>query len=139
MGQVHCTATLTNVVDYAEARKGTLTEDKVRKIVLTNMLADSGARGLGLPKSVIAQLGLIPLNKMPINTANGKVNSQRFGGLMITIQNRTITTDCFELPDTTPPLLGAVKMQDMGIELDLQNEKLILLPETGDDTYHCFY
>jgi len=33
------------------------------------------------------------------------------------------------------PLLGVHPLEALGIELDLQNQHLVLLPERGDGTY----
>jgi len=40
-----------------------------------------------------------------------------------------------ELPAGTTPLLGVIPMEALGVEPDLQNQRLRLLPEGPTDTY----
>lgn len=40
-----------------------------------------------------------------------------------------------ELPGSEDPLLGLIPLEDLGLELDLKNQRLKLLPAEGKDTY----
>ena len=43
--------------------------------------------------------------------------------------------DCVELPTGQTPLLGLIPLEDLGLDPDLQNQKLRHLPMRGKETY----
>jgi hypothetical protein len=45
------------------------------------------------------------------------------------------TFECLELPGGSDPLLGVIPLEALGIELDLQNQQLILLPMSPTASY----
>ena len=49
--------------------------------------------------------------------------------------DREGTFECLELPGGRDPLLGVIPLEALGIELDLKNQKLKLLPLEPTDTY----
>ena len=56
-------------------------------------------------------------------------------GLTLEVEGRSGEFRCMETPDGTPVLLGAVPMETLGVEPDLRNQRLRLLPEDGPDTH----
>ena len=58
MGKVLTTITVTNRIDEAKAKEGLIAPEKFRSITLDNVLVDTGATTLCLPKGTITQLGL---------------------------------------------------------------------------------
>jgi hypothetical protein len=48
---------------------------------------------------------------------------------------RETICECIELPDDSIPLLGVIPLESMGIELDLQHQKLKFLPYDLLSTY----
>jgi hypothetical protein len=53
----------------------------------------------------------------------------------LTVEGRSGTFDCLELPGGETVLLGVLPLEELGLELDLQNHRIIVLPDTGQDTY----
>ena len=53
----------------------------------------------------------------------------------LVVNGRRSAFDCVELTDINQPLLGVLPMERLGLEPDLQNERLRMLPITEDDTY----
>jgi hypothetical protein len=53
----------------------------------------------------------------------------------LTLLGRTGTFDVLELPVGTPPLLGQIPLEALGVKPDLRNRHLTLLPEDPNDTY----
>lgn len=45
------------------------------------------------------------------------------------------TFECLELPGGRNALIGVIPLEALGIELDLRNQQLKLLPEESMDTY----
>ncbi len=53
-----------------------------------------------------------------------------------TSTGRTSTFDCLELPDDAQPLLGVLPLENLGMEPDIVNHCLRLLPEEpGGETH----
>src|SRR5260221_10505925 len=71
MGKVLVTAKIENLDDLNEVRKGQRKQEDIRRIEVADALVDTGASGLGVPKSMVAQLGLIPFLKKNVRTVNG--------------------------------------------------------------------
>ena len=59
--------------------------------------------------------------------------------MTIELLGRSHTCECIALPEGAHALLGCVPMEMMGIEPDLRNRTVRLLPETGPDTYWLVY
>jgi predicted aspartyl protease len=96
---------------------------------------DTGATILSLPSEIIEQLGLRFLDAVPVETATGPVLARRFRNAFLTVEGRGGTFDCLELPGGRSPLLGVIPLAALGLEPDLQAERLRLLPETTEDTH----
>lgn len=135
MGRIITTLVVTNRIDQGLAARGIITLDEVRSITLNNVLVDTGATTLCLPKSAIAQLGLEILKEVDVETANGIGKARIFQDAKISLLGREGTFECLELPGGGSPLLGVIPLEALGIELDLQNQQLKLLPISPTQTY----
>ena len=135
MGRIITTLTITNRIDQGLAARGIITLDEVRSLTLDNVLVDTGATTLCLPKSAIAQLGLEILKEVDVETANGIGKARIFQDAKISLLGREGTFECLELPGGGSPLLGVIPLEALGIELDLQNQQLKLLPISPTQTY----
>ena len=135
MGRILTTLTITNRIDQGLAARGIITADEVRSLTLNNVLVDTGATTLCLPKSAIAQLGLEILKEVDVETANGIGKARIFQDAKISLLGREGTFECLELPGGGSPLLGVIPLEALGIELDLQNQQLKVLPISPTQTY----
>ncbi len=135
VGSVHTTLTVINTIDQARAEAGEIDADAVRSVTLTDVLVDTGATYLSLPPDVVARLGLRARGARPIRTANGVIQTRLFQDAELTVLGRSTTLDVRELPAGTPALLGVIPMEALGIEADLRNRRLRLLPMESDDTF----
>jgi predicted aspartyl protease len=135
MGKVTTTLTVTNWVDEVLAERGFIPNDQVRSLTLENVLVDTGASRLCLPKEVIESLGLKCVGENDAKTALGPTKFRVFAGVKLTVAGREGRYDCVELPEGTDPLLGLIPLEDLGLEPDLQNQQLRVLPIEGKDTY----
>jgi predicted aspartyl protease len=88
-----------------------------------------------LPKGTIAQLGLELLREVDVATANGIGKARIFQDAKISLLGREGTFECLELPGGTDTLLGVFPLEMLGIELDLKNQTLYLLPISPTETY----
>ncbi|ACK67445.1 conserved hypothetical protein [Rippkaea orientalis PCC 8801] len=135
IGRIIATVTITNRIDQADLERGMITPDRVRSITLDNVLIDTGATTLCLPSEAIAQLGLELLREVDVATATGLTKARIFQDAKISLLGREGTFDCLELPGGSNPLLGVIPLEALGIELDLKNQKLVLLPMNSTETY----
>ncbi|PSB35332.1 aspartyl protease [Chlorogloea sp. CCALA 695] len=135
MGRIITTLVITNRLDQGLAERGLIPVDDVRTITLENVLVDTGATTLCLPANVIAKLGLTLLKEVDVATATGFSKARIFEDAKITLGEREGTFECLELPGGTEPLLGVIPLEALGIELDLQNQKLIVLPISPNASY----
>lgn len=135
MGKIITTLTITNRVDAGAASRGLILADQVRSLTLNNVLVDTGATTLCLPSKAIAQLGLDLLKEVDVATANGFSKARIFQDAKISLLGREGTFKCLELPGGRDALIGVIPLEALGIELDLRNQKLKLLPEESMDTY----
>lgn len=135
MGQIITTLTITNRIDAGAAQRGLIPVEQVRSLTLDHVLVDTGASTLCLPANVIAQLGLELLKEVDVATANGFSRARVFRDASISLLGREGTFECLELPGGSTPLLGVFPLEALGIELDLKNQQLKLLPDTSMDTY----
>jgi predicted aspartyl protease len=106
-----------------------------RAIALDDVLADTGATHLCLPQSVVDRLGLPLVRHVVVSTAAGVRETGLYAGARLTVEGRSGVVQVLAVPDDARPLLGAIAMEELGLEPDLKNRRLRLLPDTGPETY----
>ncbi len=84
---------------------------------------------------MIAQLGLELLKELDVATATGIGKARIFQDAKVSLLEREGTFECLELPEGGDALLGVIPLEALGIELDLQNQRLQLLPISPSQTY----
>ena len=135
MGKIFTPLIVTNRIDQANARNGLIPDEKVRSINLKNVLVDTGATTLCLPAEVIDTLGLELLKEVDVATASGFNKARIFRDASISLLGREGTFECLELPGGRVALLGVIPMEALGIEPDLRNQTLKVLPSESIETY----
>ncbi|MEH2319031.1 aspartyl protease family protein [Nostoc sp.] len=136
MGIVTITITVSNLVDEILAERGFIPNEQIRSITLNNVLVDTGATRLCLPAGIIAQLGLPFASEIDVKTAAGICKTRLFKRVSLTVAGRHGEFTCTELPGGEDALLGLIPLEELGLQPDVINQRLITLPETGKDTYH---
>ncbi len=135
MGKVTTTIVVTNRIDQILAERGFIPGNQIRSITLKNVLVDTGATRLCLPENIILDLGLVLQGEVDVKIAVGVQKVRIFRELSLSVEGREGTFNCIELPAGTDPLLGLITLEDLGLEPDLQNQRLRVLPIEGKDTY----
>ncbi|BCL34939.1 retroviral-like aspartic protease family protein [Nostoc sp. MS1] len=135
MRQVIVTITLTNRIDQLLAQRGFIPVEEVRSCILNDVLVDTGATLLCLPSSIINQLGLTPGGEAKVETAAGVQQGRIFRDVELSIEERRGTFDCLELTEVPYALLGVTPMEILGLEPNLKNRKLRVLPMNSEQTY----
>ncbi len=98
-------------------------------------MVDTGATLLALPIDVIDRLGLGVRRAVTARTAAGPRQLRQFRDVELTVMGRSSTFDCLEVPAGSSPLLSVTPMEILGVEPDIQNQTLRLLPEGPDDSH----
>ena len=136
MGQVITTITVTNRIDRVMAERGFISAEEVRSVILDNVVVDTGATLLSLPARIISQLGLIQVGERDVETSAGIKKGRIFAGAQIIVEGREGRFDCLELPEgVSAVLLGVIPMEELGLEPDLKNRRLRVLPMNNQQTY----
>jgi len=135
MGKVLVEVTVTNRADQILAERGVIPEDEIRSIVLQDVLVDTGATTLCLPSEFIARLGLSLLKEVDVATAQGISKARIFQDAGLSLCGREGTFECLELPGGRDPLIGVIPLEALGLEPDLHNQTLKVLPSESVDTY----
>ena len=136
MGQVITTITVTNRIDQVLAERGFIPTGEIRSFTLDKVLVDTGATLLALPAPIISQLGLIQLGETNVETAAGIRKGRIFQDIMLEVEGRQAVFDCLEMPEGVDAvLLGVIPMERLGLEPDLKNRRLRVLPMNNQQTY----
>ncbi|MEG4278568.1 aspartyl protease [Microcoleus sp. MON1_C1] len=136
MGQVITTITVTNFIDLVMAERGFIAAEEVRSVTLDNVVVDTGATLLSLPDPIISQLGLRQVGERDVETSAGIKKCLIFAGAQIIVEGREGRFDCLELPEgVSAVLLGVIPMEELGLEPDLKNRRLRVLPMNNQQTY----
>ncbi len=135
MGKIFTTLTITNRIDQSDVKRGFILAEQVRSVSLDNVLVDTGATTLCLPAEIIEKLGLELLREVDVATASGFQKARIFQDASISLLGRKGTFECLELPGGKDALLGVIPMEMLGIEPDLRNQTLKVLPSESADTY----
>jgi predicted aspartyl protease len=136
MGQVITTITVTNRIDRVMAERGFISAEEVRSVILDNVVVDTGATLLSLPAPIISQLGLIQVGERDVETSAGIKKGRIFADAQIMVEGREGRFDCLELPEgVAAVLLGVIPMEELGLEPDLKNRRLRVLPMNNQQTY----
>jgi predicted aspartyl protease len=133
MGRVLVEAKVESVADLVLAENGIIPADKVRSVEVNDALVDTGATMLSLPKRLIAQLGLKPVRTRTAVTSAGKITTQTFGPVRLTIQGRDCPLDVAELPDDCPVLIGQLPLETLDFVVDMPGRRLIGNPAHGGE------
>ena len=134
--QVLTTITVTNRIDRVMAERGFISAEEVRSVILDNVVVDTGATLLSLPARIISQLGLIQVVERDVETSAGIKKGRIFADAQIIVEGREGRFDCLELPEgVSAVLLGVIPMEELGLEPDLKNRRLRVLPMNNQQTY----
>lgn len=83
-----------------------------------DMLVDTGTTHPVIPRDLAAELGIEPMERRPFILANGATISREVGWAGLQYGERfTATTVILGEPED-PPLLGAIALEGMGLEVD---------------------
>ncbi len=139
VGRVITSATVENLEDLWEAKRGLRPASDVRQLALTDALVDTGTVSLSLPPRLIQQLGLTPTTTKMTRTAGGPRLATLYEAVRLTIQDRSCTVDVLEVPEGVPALVGQVALEILDFVIDPKGQRLIGNPEHGGEQMFDMY
>jgi len=133
MGRVLVEATIENLEDLWAVKRGLMAPDQVRRVTITDALADTGATMLSLPTRLIRQLGLTKTGRRRVNSSLGIREADVYDAVRLTIQGRDCPLDVMEVPDTVSVLIGQIPLERLDLVVDLQSRRLTGNPAHGGE------
>jgi len=133
MGRVVTEATVENLQDLWDAKRGLITPDQVRRITVPDALADTCATSLAMPTPLIQQLGLEKRYNKCTVASTGLTEIAVYEAARLTIQGRDVTTDVMEVPDEVPVLIGQIPLEWLDLVVDTRNRRLTPKPAHGGE------
>ncbi len=125
MGRVTCEAKIESNDDLVRVRFGQLAPEQVRTLVITDALVDTGASTLGIPTSMLRQLGLeTPISTRRSRNTTGVYEVKMYGAVRLTIHGRDITLDAMEVDDGCPVLIGQIPLEHLQLVVDMANHRI---------------
>ncbi len=131
MGRVTTEATIENLQDLWDVRRGLVPPDQARRITVSDALVDTGATTLALPTRLIRQLGLIKSYDKRVTSSTGISQVNVYEAVRLTIQGRFLTVDVMEVPDNVPVLIGQIPLEMLDLVSDIQGRRLVGNPAHG--------
>jgi predicted aspartyl protease len=131
VGKVIVSAKIESIFDLEQVFKGQISPDQVRTLELDDVLVDTGATTLSLPKGLIDQLGLMLIGKRQARTATGMATFGYYSPVRLTVQGRDCVVEVTELADECPAVIGVVPLEILDFVVDPKNQRLIGNPAHG--------
>lgn len=88
------------------------------------LLVDTGATLVVVPRTLANRLGLVPVRTQPVVIAGGRREVWPVAEVRLALDGVEVTTPCFIAPDG-PPLLGAVALESLFLAVDPVGKKLV--------------
>jgi len=133
MGRVLTEAAVENLKDLWDAERGMIPQEKIRRITVTDALADSGATTLALPTRLIKQLGLTKGYEKRGRSTTGPSMISVYEAVRLTIQDRTCIVEVMEVPDDVPVLIGQIPLEMLDLVVDMRDRRLTGNPAHGGE------
>lgn len=132
MGLIHADIELINVDDLVLERKGYIDRDEIKRLHV-NVLVDTGSYMLAINENIQAILQLPVNDKKKARLANEQsIWCDVAGPVEIRFQNRKCTCSALVLPGDAKPLLGAIPMEDLDVQINPLRQELTVNPDSPD-------
>jgi clan AA aspartic protease len=91
-------------------------------------LVDTGATHTLLPRNLLVELGVQPLERVAFELADERVVEYEIGGVRPRLDGRERTTVVVMGPEGATPLLGATTLEIFNLAVDPVRQRLIPVP-----------
>src|SRR5262245_14561493 len=111
MGKVLVTVRIENLHDLYNVEQGLVKDDQVRRVEVTDAVADTGAMMLSLPRPLIEQLGLKRYSTRRVRTTAGVIETGVYEAVRLVLQERECRVDVIETEEGCPVLIGQIPLE----------------------------
>jgi clan AA aspartic protease len=139
MGRVVVRAKIENLGDLYAVHQNLIEPSGVRWIEVDDALVDTGATGLGLPRRMIKQLGLMEFGMRPVNTTRGVRQAKVYAAVRLIVQGRDCIQDVTEVGASCPVLIGQLPLEAMDLVVDPRSRRVIGNPAHGGELMHDLF
>lgn len=130
MGEIKSKVLLRNFASVIAAEKGYIQKSDIQSLKL-DMVVDTGAVMILLPQDIVEKLDLKISGKVVVTYADERKEERLVArGLEVTIDNRSMVTDCIIGPPLCEPLLGQLVLEELDLIPDCQKQTLSPRPES---------
>lgn len=130
MGEIRTKVLMRNFVSVVAAKKGYVKASDIQSVKL-DMVVDTGAVMILLPQDIVEKLDLEISGKVVVTYADERKEERWVAkGLEVTIDNRSMVTDCIVGPPLCEPLLGQLVLEELDLIPDCQKQTLSPRPES---------
>jgi predicted aspartyl protease len=131
-GRVLVQATIENASEVFFAEKGAIPAEQVHRVQVAEALVDTGSTYIGMPKSLIQQLGFDrPYRARASQTAAGGVVAGMYGPMRLTVMDRIYHGDVAEIAEGCSVLIGQLALEGLDFLIDPERHCLI-----GNPAHH---
>jgi hypothetical protein len=139
MGRVLAEATIENMEDLWEVKRGMRPAEEARRLIVSNALADTGASLLSMPTSLIRQLGLAQTGTKRVTSSAGPTQAAVYGPVRLQVMGRDCLEEVLEVPDGVPVLIGQLPLEHLDLVVNPCNHTLMGNPEHGGEHMYELY
>ena len=139
MGRILTEATIENLADLVEVKRGHRKPEDVRRATVTDALVDTGSTTLSIPTALAKQLDLQVVSTKKTTTASGRRDANLLEAVRLTIMGRECTLDALEVPDGVSMLIGQIPLEFLDLVVDPHGQKLIGNPAHGGEQMFEMY
>ena len=111
---------LANNDELVAVKLGIMNPEDVKRVTVEDALVDTGATRLGLPPSLIEQLGLTPFRSTQVRTVNGLTELWIYSPVQFRLLERESISTVLGVPEGAPVLIGHILLEDLDLCLDIQ-------------------
>jgi clan AA aspartic protease len=130
MGEIVKRVHLENAVDRERFEQHELLESQIAHHSMS-AIVDTGAVMLMLPQDVVEKLKLRSLRKVVVSYADERKEERAVAGpVVITIDDRSMYTECIVGPPLSEALIGQIVLETMDLVADCQSHTLAPRPES---------
>jgi len=123
---------LTNPVDVADAERGLLRVEQVRRVEV-EAVVDTGEMMLALPAEVAKALGLKERSRQRVRYADGRVADVPWvGPVTVEILAREMSCDAVVEVAGTTPLIGQIPLEALDLVVDPRTRDVSVNPASPD-------
>ena len=133
MARVGVEAKIENAIDASRALLGQIEVTAVRSLVIREAVVDTSISMLGLPVSMLRQLGFDRFVSTRRPRVIGGPRVRIYDPVRLTILGREMLLEPMEVDDGCPVLIGQIPLEHLQLVVDMANHRVEKSPANGGE------